>query len=105
ERVGKDPRVRRFDGAALVLDLKAILERVGLLPPGARDHESMELETLALPGVRARHHFVNVLVVFGSFAQRRPQQPRKRQHQHDTGKPTTFAYEPTIRGMNREARP
>ena len=43
---------------------------------------AVQLQRLALPRLRIRHHFVDVLEVLGAVAQRRPQQTGEGEHEN-----------------------
>ena len=158
ERVGHDAGVRRVDDvprstarAGLFCTLNRYSSVSGACENRSGHDVAVQLQLLALPRLRARHHFVDVLEVLGAVAQRRPQQAGKGEHEHArpsapiliyrcvirtsgkceaqnsptvldartmqaqpvasarsraaTGSPTTFEYDPSIRGMNRDARP
>ncbi len=83
EGVRRDPGVRGVHDVAVVVDLKDVVEAVGLALDGSRNHEAVQLQLLALPRCGLGHDFVDMFVVLGALAQRRPHQAAEGQREHE----------------------
>src|SRR6185295_973110 len=82
-----DALVRGVDDAAFVLDLELVFQGVLLDEDRVGDDKAMELKALAFPVLRARHDFVDVLVVFGALSQRRPEETGECEPEYHDGDP------------------
>src|SRR5580765_354738 len=154
ERVGRlagkadvDHIARLASANRVVLNLEPVLERVRVVQNRSWNDVALHLKLLAFERRALSDDFVDMLEVFGAFAQRRPHHEAEGRGEHDgrdsnldismchkdfwceetpvqnspeapsvassrrssatadTGKPTTLAYEPSMRGMKRDARP
>src|SRR5262249_17066680 len=70
----------------IVLDLEFVLERALLHEDRIGDDVAVQLELLAAPRLLIDHDLVDVLVVLGPLAQRRPQHAGEGEHEHERGR-------------------
>ena len=81
EGIGNDAAVGRLDQLPVVRDLEPVIERVRLAPDVRG--MPMQLQALAVPLGRRRHHFVDVLVVLRILGEARVEHGAERQPEHD----------------------
>ena len=80
------------DNAAVALDLEPVIHRVRFPHDGVGNDIAMQLQLLAVPLIRLRHDFVDVLVVLRAFGHRRIQQRAERHREHHTGEADLYRF-------------
>src|SRR5687768_14139803 len=83
ERVGHNASVSGRNDLAVALHLEPVVEALAV--DRIRYDEAMQLQLLAVPLIRLRHHLVDVLVVLGALGHGRVQQRAEGHRKNETG--------------------